>query len=159
MLSTGESSTTLEDQHVQIGNMCRAILKVGPRILLVSADSRLFRAASQSTMSSVSADQNDDTIDLKQFLLQQPNLAPADKFGFGLSIASSLLQLNLTPWICKCWTKEDIVLRRERNADSGYDMAHPLIRGRFEESTTCQRSDDNPEVALLELDILLVEYG
>lgn len=80
-----------------------------------------------------------------------------DKYSFGLSIASSLLQLNLTPWICKCWTKDDIILRHERNTDSGYDMAHPLIRGRFEEMTTCQRSDDNPDVALLELGILLVE--
>lgn len=157
VLSTGENPTTPGDQHVQIGNMCRALLEIGPRILLVSADSRLFRAASQSTTASVGLDENHDTIELNQFLLQQPNLSPVDKFSFGLSIASSLLQLNLTPWICKCWTKEDIVLRRERSADSGYDMAHPLIRGRFEESTTCQRSDDNPEIALLELGILLME--
>ncbi|KAL8999386.1 MAG: hypothetical protein Q9188_005900 [Gyalolechia gomerana] len=156
MLSTDLISTTPGDQLVPIRNMCRVLLEVGTRILLVSADSRLFRAARQNTTASLDAEGH-DTLELNQFLLRQPNLSPVDKFRFGLSIASSLLQLNLTPWISKCWTKEDIVLRRERSADCGYDIARPLIRGRFEESTTCQRSDDNPEIALLELGILMVE--
>lgn len=137
--------------------MCRAILDIRPHILLVSADSRVFRANNQSTTVLAGAEKSHDTVRLENVLLQHPNFSPVDKFGFGLSIASSLLQLNLTPWICKCWTKDDILLRRERSADSGYDMAHPLIRGSFEELTTCQRSEDNPEVALLELGILLVE--
>lgn len=136
--------------------MCRALVEIRPRILLVSADSRIFRAASHGT-APLGADENHDTIAMSHLLLQRPNLSPVDKYGFGLSITSSLLQLNLTPWICKCWTKDDIFLRRERTADSGYDIAHPLIRGRFEESTTCQRSDDRPDMALLELGIILVE--
>ncbi|KAI4259577.1 MAG: hypothetical protein L6R42_004505 [Xanthoria sp. 1 TBL-2021] len=150
-------ATTQIDRHIQIEDMCRAILDIRPHILLVSADSRVFRADSQSTTVLAGAEKSHDTVRLERVLLQHPNFSPVDKFGFGLSIASSLLQLNLTPWICKCWTKDDILLRRERSADSGYDMAHPLIRGSFEELTTCQRSEDNPEVALVELGILLVE--
>lgn len=137
--------------------MCRVLLEIRPQALLVSADSRIFRSANHCTTPSLQADESHDTIELSQFLFQRPKLSPVDKLSFGLSIASSLLQLNLTPWICKCWTKDDIILRHEKNADSGYDMAHPLIRGKFEEITTCQRSDDNPDVALLELGILLVE--
>ncbi|KAL9029906.1 MAG: hypothetical protein Q9196_001909 [Gyalolechia fulgens] len=157
LFSTDLGSTTAGGQLVPIRNMCRVLLEVGTRILLVSADSRLFRAARQNTTASADAEEGHDTLKLNQFLLQQPNLSPVEKCRFGLSIASSLLQLNLTPWICKCWTKEDIILRRERSADCGYDMARPLIRGRFEQSTMCQRSDDNPEMALLELGILMVE--
>lgn len=137
--------------------MCRALLELRPQILLVSADCRIFRSASHCTIPSLQADESHNTIGLSQLLLQRPHLSPVDKFSCGLSIASSLLQLNLTPWICKCWTKDDIILRHERNADSGYDMAHPLIRGTFRGMTTCQRSADNPDVALLELGILLVE--
>ena len=137
--------------------MCRVVLEIRPQILWVSADSRIYRSASHCTTPSLQADDSHNTVELSQFLSQRPNLSPLDKFSFGLSVASSLLQLNLTPWICKCWTKDDIILRQERNADSGYDIAHPLIRGRFEGMTTCQRSDDNPDVALLELGILLVE--
>ncbi|KAL8755009.1 MAG: hypothetical protein Q9199_003939 [Rusavskia elegans] len=157
VLSTSEESTTQSDRHIQIEDMCRAILDIRPHILLVSADSRVFRADSQSTTVLAGAEKSHGTVRLESVLLQHPNFSPVDKFGFGLSIASSLLQRNLTPWICKCWTKDDIMLRRERSADSGYDMAHPLIRGSFEELTTCQRSEDNPGVALLELGILLVE--
>ncbi|KAL8935147.1 MAG: hypothetical protein Q9211_004853 [Gyalolechia sp. 1 TL-2023] len=157
LFSTDLGSTTAGGQLVPIRNMCRVLLEVGTRILLVSADSCLFRAARQNTTASADAEEGHDTLKLNQFLLQQPNLSPVEKCRFGLSIASSLLQLNLTPWICKCWTKEDIILRRERSADCGYDMARPLIRGRFEQSTMCQRSDDNPEMALLELGILMVQ--
>ncbi|KAL8900784.1 MAG: hypothetical protein Q9207_005533 [Kuettlingeria erythrocarpa] len=153
-LSTAENPA---DYHVQIGDMCRALRELRPQIILVSADCRIFRSASHGTISSMQADESHKTIGLSQFLFQRPNLSPMDKFSCGLSIASSLLQLNLTPWICKCWTKDDIILRHERTTDSGYDMAHPLIRGRFGEMTTCQRSADNPDVALLELGILLVE--
>ncbi|KAL8924562.1 MAG: hypothetical protein Q9172_002646 [Xanthocarpia lactea] len=156
-LSTGQNPTTTSDGHIEIGDMCRVLLEFRPKFLLVSPDCRIFRSASHCTTPSLQADASHDTIGLSQFLFQPPNLSPVDKFSFGLSIASSLLQLNLTPWICKCWTKDDIILRHKRNADSGYDMAHPLIRGRFERMTTCQRSDDNPDVALLELGILLVE--
>ncbi|KAL8922163.1 MAG: hypothetical protein Q9208_005358 [Pyrenodesmia sp. 3 TL-2023] len=156
-LSMGENSTTTTGGHIQIGDMCRVLLEIRPQDLLVSADSRIFRSASHCTTSSLQANESHDIIELSQFLFQGRNLSPVDKYSFGLSIASSLLQLNLTPWICKCWTKDDIILRHEKNADSGYDMARPLIRGRFEKMTTCERSDDNPDVALLELGILLVE--
>lgn len=153
MLSADEDRTSQRDHHVQIDDMCRAILDVRPQMLLISADSRVFRADSPNT----TAGKSHDTVQLEQVLLQRPNLSPMDKISFSLSIASSLLQLNLTPWICKGWTKGDILLRRKGSADSGYDMAHPLIRGSFEEMTSCQRSDDDPETALLELGILLME--
>lgn len=157
MLPPDAAVTSSGDQHIPVQDMCRVLLEVGPRILFVSADSRLFRTARQSDFVFSEPIDCNDTLELRQFLLQRMNLSPMDKLKFGLSVASSLLQLNLTPWIRKCWTKDDIWLRRERSADCGYDVAHPLIRRRFEESTTCQRSDDEPEAALLELGILLVE--
>ncbi|KAL9635941.1 MAG: hypothetical protein Q9204_002435 [Flavoplaca sp. TL-2023a] len=157
VLSTTDHPDTAGDHHVQIGDLCRALAEVGPQLLLVSPESRIFRTVEQSTTTAPSKDESHDTVDLRQFLLEHRNLSPKDKLSFSLSIASSLLQLNLTPWICKCWTKDDILLRRETSADSGYDIACPLIRGRFEKSTNCQRSDDDLGVALLELGILLVE--
>ncbi|KAL8655747.1 MAG: hypothetical protein Q9226_002919 [Calogaya cf. arnoldii] len=157
VLTADENCTTQSVRHIQIEDMCRAIFDVQPQMLLVSADARVFRADSQSTTMPAKTDKCHDTVKLEEVLLQHPNFSPVDKFSFGLSLASSLLQLNLTPWICKCWTKDDILLRRDKSADSGYDMAHPLIRGSFEEMTTCQRSEDNPDMALLELGILLVE--
>lgn len=157
VLPMNTDPTTQGDQHVPIQDMCRVLLEIGPRTLFVSADSRLFRPAVQNTPTPLEPNEGHNTLELKELLRRKPNLSPMDKFRFALSIASSLLQLNLTPWICKCWTKDDIWLRRERSADCGYDVAHPLIRGRFEESTSCQRSEDDPEAALLELGILLVE--
>ncbi|KAL8850115.1 MAG: hypothetical protein Q9221_004932 [Calogaya cf. arnoldii] len=102
LLSADEDCTTQNVRHIQIENMCRAIFDVEPQMLLVSADARVFRADTQSTSTLAEAGKSHDTVKLEEVLLQHPNFSPADKFSFGLSLASSLLQLNLTPWVCKC---------------------------------------------------------
>ena len=71
-----------------------------------------------------------------------------------------MLQYNMTPWLLKCWTSKAIHVGLNPRATYGIDVDHPLLLKIFDRTNNSGRQElpeDNPEVALMELGILLLE--
>ena len=85
---------------------------------------------------------------------------PDDRIKLAVNIASSLLQYNLTPWLHRYWTKKAVHFFVHTRAVSGIDIEHPLIVRHFSDQTgetASEPTENDPELALLELGILLLE--
>ena len=97
---------------------------------------------------------------LEAFLKDRRHIDPDDRIKLAVNLASSLLQYNLTPWLKKCWTKNTIYFLKQPRTISGVDVEHPLIFKQFcnqDNSAPYEPPENDPELALMELGILLLE--
>lgn len=97
---------------------------------------------------------------LDVFLEERRQMEPDDRIKLAMNLASSILQYNLTPWLRRCWTKDAIHFFVQTRAVSGIDVEHPFILKQFCEQpngTTHAIPENDPELALMELGILLLE--
>ena len=100
------------------------------------------------------------TISLDVFLEERRQMEPDDRIKLAMNLASSILQYNLTPWLRRCWTKKAIHFFVQTRAVSGIDVEHPFILKHFRKEpneTTHASPENDPELALMELGILLLE--
>ncbi|KAM0801239.1 hypothetical protein BDR22DRAFT_848261 [Usnea florida] len=87
-------------------------------------------------------------------------MEPDDRIKLAVVLASSILQYNLTPWLRRSWTKDAIHFFVQTRAVSGIDVEHPFIWKHFPKKpneTTHASPENDPELALMELGILLLE--
>ena len=97
------------------------------------------------------------SVDLEQLVLRGGISTPRQKTRLALDLASSLLQLQTTPWIRKTWTKKVICFLECGNSDvSKIDCGRPFISRVFPESSALQ-AEHTVKTDLLELGILLLE--
>ena len=97
---------------------------------------------------------------LDKFLEEGGQMEPDDRIKLAVNLASSILQYNLTPWLRRCWTKNVIHFLVQTRAFSGIDVEHPLILEQFQEQPNGKPHEvpeNDPELALMELGILLLE--
>lgn len=97
---------------------------------------------------------------LELFLKEQRQIDPEDRIKLAVNLASSLLQYNLTPWLRTCWTKNAVHFFVQTRSVSGIDVQHPLIIEQFSDQridSVIEIPENNPELALMELGILLLE--
>ena len=97
---------------------------------------------------------------LDVFLEERRQMEPDDRIKLAMNLASSILQYNLTPWLRRSWTKNAIHFFVQTRAVSGIDVEHPFIVQNFLEKpneTTLAIPENDPELALMELGILLLE--
>ena len=97
---------------------------------------------------------------LEVFLEERRQMDPEDRIKLAVNLASSLLQYNLTPWLQRCWTKNAVHFFVQTRTVSGVDIEHPLIMRYFSDQTTeilNEHPENDPELALMELGILLLE--
>lgn len=97
---------------------------------------------------------------LEFFLEERRQIDPEDRIKLAVNLASSLLQYNLTPWLRKCWTKSAVHFFVQTRSVSGVDIEHPLIIKQFSDQANEILNDipeNDPELALMELGILLLE--
>ena len=97
---------------------------------------------------------------LEVFLGEQRQMDPEDRIKLAVNLASSLLQYNLTPWLRRCWTKNAVHFFVQTRTVSGIDIEHPLIMRHFSDQTNetlNELPENDPELALMELGIMLLE--
>lgn len=75
-----------------------------------------------------------DTVTLEELLTQPPliNGKPAkltrkERYSLAVTLASSTLQLNSTPWFSDQWSKRDILFQRISDSARPIDIEHPYV--------------------------------
>ena len=165
----------------RISNICQSLnnpqVKSKLRQLYLSqGDSLSYRlvtssVATDSNPLSLRVDQRPEQFfTLKRVLLQSADLEASpnakgwsrdQRMALSFKLASSLLQLCLTPWLMNAWTKEDICFMHagsSRTSSKGplqFEVRHPFIIAKIPE----RRSPDKRATKrqMLELGILLLE--
>ena len=154
------------------------------QLYLSQRDSLSYRVEPTSVTTSpnplsLRVDQHPEQIcTLKRILLQNANLKASpnakgwsreQRMALSFKLASSLLQLGLTPWLMNAWTKEEICFMHLRashtNGDGPlrFEVKHPFIIHRFmknpERRLPERRLPDKRAVKrqMLELGVLLLE--
>ena len=97
-----------------------------------------------------------------QTLIGQKNsrMLPQNMLSLAVKLAASLLQFNDTPWFGVGWRKEDLHFFQNLDLYEQVDVDHPLITKALPTTDvplTPILDSNDPEVALLELGILLLE--
>lgn len=158
---TSTSTSTLEHPlPVEVTNICKALIEAQSPVFQLSRDNRLFCGAMKPTKTMRLVEQGQRTISLDAFLEDRRQIYPDDRMKLATNLAASLLQYNLTPWLLRCWTNKTVHLALQPRATSGVDVDHPLILKHFDSQTASGRyeqPEDDPEFALMELGILLLE--
>ena len=129
-------------------------------MLQLSSDNRLFSSTNPLENASQPVQSSKRTKNLGVFLEEQRQMDPEDRIKLAVNLASSLLQYNLTPWLQRCWTKNAIHFFIQTRTVSGIDIEHPLIVKHFSDQTSeisNELPENDPELALMELGILLLE--
>lgn len=145
---------------VEVTDICKALELAQYPVFRLSGDNRLFVDAAKSTNTLNFIKQGQRTLDLDTFLENGGQMLPDDRMKLAVNLAASMLQYNMTPWLQKCWTSKAIYLVLQPRATSGIDVNHPLLLKQFDSNdSNCRQElpEDNPELALMELGILLLE--
>ena len=106
------------------------------------------------------AQSGERAISLEEFLEERRQMDPEDRIKLAVNLASSLLQYNLTPWLRRCWTKNAVHFLVQARTVTGIDVEHPLIIRYFSDHASeipNELPENDPELALMELGILLLE--
>ncbi|KAF2854409.1 hypothetical protein T440DRAFT_486957 [Plenodomus tracheiphilus IPT5] len=92
---------------------------------------------------------------------KRAKLSKRDRYSLALTLASSVLYLNSTPWLTNQWTVKDILFHRNATTTTtlDIDIEHPYVAPAVVELTTVQRprSWNNKNTILLALAIALLE--
>ena len=146
---------------IEVTNICKTLTEVKSPMLQLSSDYRLFWHMEPPPNSRLRPQQSGErTMTLEVFLEEQRQIDPEDRIKLAVNLASSLLQYNLTPWLRKCWTKSAVHFFVQTRSISGIDIEHPLIMKQFSDQANEIPNDipeNDPELALMELGILLLE--
>ena len=129
-------------------------------MLQLSSDNRLYWCMNHPDSSSQPVQSGKSTKSLELFLEEQRQMYPEDRIKLAVNLASSLLQYNLTPWLHRCWTKNAVHFFIQTRTVSGIDIGHPMIMSFFSDQTNetlSELPENDPELALMELGILLLE--
>ncbi|KAI8940840.1 hypothetical protein NX059_002101 [Plenodomus lindquistii] len=90
---------------------------------------------------------------------KRAKLSKRDRYSLALTLASSVLYLNSTPWLTNQWTAKDILFYRDTAATDTIDVEHPYVAPSMIELTNTQkpRSWNNKNTILLALATALLE--
>ena len=149
-----------EPDDVEVTDICKALELAQHSVIKLSSDNRLFVGVAQSTNTLNLIEQGQPTLGLDTFLENGGQMLPDDRMKLAVNLAASMLQYNMTPWLPNCWTSKAIHLVLQPRATSGIDVDHPLLLKQFDSNDRNSRQElpeDNPELALMELGILLLE--
>lgn len=144
----------------EVTSICKSLTEARPPIFQLSTDNRLFWNTKKPTNTTRLAEQEQRAMSLEAFLRDHRHIDPDDRIRIAVNLASSLLQYNLTPWLKKCWTKNDTYFLTQARSILGVDVEHPLIFKQFHNQDSIRPYDlpeNDPELALMELGILLLE--
>ena len=129
--------------------------------LLIEALSVYKKGLKESPKSfSRPAQSGERTMSLEVVLEERRQMDPEDRIKLAVNLASSLLQYNLTPWLRRCWTKNAVHFFVQTRTVTGIDVEHPLIIRQFGDQASeilKELPENDPELALMELGILLLE--
>jgi len=112
-----------------------------------------------------------DTVTLEELLTQPPliNGKPArltrkERYSLAVTLASSTLQLNSTPWFSDQWSKRDILFQRISDSTRPIDIEHPYVTQKLmaipnggPNSMQTDRTFHNKNTVLLALAVALLE--
>jgi hypothetical protein len=109
-------------------------------------------------------------VTLEQLLTQPPvvngrpaKLSKKERYNLALTLASSTLQLNDTPWFSNSWAAKDILFHRMYDGYRSVDIDHPYVApSQLEKSNTVNRGGhprgfQNKNTVLLALAVALLE--
>ena len=145
---------------IEVKGICETLAEMQSPVLQLSSDNRLFWRQEPLNNLSRPARSNEPTMSLETFLEESRHMDPEDRIKLAVNLASSLLQYNLTPWLRRCWTKNAVYFFVQTRTVSGVDVDRPLIMKHFSGKANeilNQRPENDPELALMELGILLLE--
>ncbi|KAL6708129.1 hypothetical protein ACN47E_003313 [Coniothyrium glycines] len=110
-----------------------------------------------------------ELVSLKELLGQstamhgkRTKLSKKERYSLALTLASSVLYLNSTPWLTDQWASEDIVFQRTNLGSRPIDFEHPYVVSKSVEllkplTSTKARGFQNKNSVLLALAITLLE--
>lgn len=110
-----------------------------------------------------------ETISLEQLLDGSPTaqgrrlkLSKKERYSLALTLASSTLQLNATPWFKDQWRAKDIMFYQTEGGTRSVDINHPYVASRAKDSVALtngrpRRGFQNKNAVLLALAIALLE--
>ncbi|KAF2490358.1 hypothetical protein BU16DRAFT_566384 [Lophium mytilinum] len=113
-----------------------------------------------------------ELITLEELLTHPPvvngrpaRLTKRERYSLAVTLASSTLQLNATPWFNDQWGKKDIVFHRISNGSRPVDIEHPYVTQNFHEASNGaitngkppSRAFHNKNTILLALAVALLE--
>ena len=99
----------------------------------------------------------EELVSLENLLRERRRLEPEKRVQLALDISASLLQLNTTPWLEKCWTKDTIFFFRDSKGLRKVHTNYPVLLQKYTGNPRNKPHEDEPELALLELGVLLLE--
>lgn len=150
-----EGSATIE-----VTSICKTLAEDKPPVLQLSSDNRLFWHVEPPEDLLRPAPSGESTMSLEMVLEERRHMDPEDRIKLAVNLASSLLQYNLTPWLRRCWTKNAVHFLVKTRTVSGIDVQRPLIIEQFgdqPDELLSEIPENDPELALMELGILLLE--
>lgn len=139
---------------VEVTSICKTLAVVQIPVLQLSSDNRLFQ------LKKLPKSLGERTMSLEVVLEERRQMDPEDRIKLAVNLASSLLQYNLTPWLRQCWTKNAVHFFVQTRTVTGIDVEHPLIIRHFGDQASEileELPENDPELALMELGILLLE--
>ncbi|KIW33692.1 uncharacterized protein PV07_00520 [Cladophialophora immunda] len=99
----------------------------------------------------------DESLTLEQLLVARPRLTPQQKTQLAIDVASSIVQLQTTPWFGHTWTNKMIrFFRRSGGNSQAIDYGKPFIVKTFPDHVPVH-ADDGVKADLLELGVILLE--
>lgn len=109
-------------------------------------------------------------VTLEELLHQPPlvngrpaKLSKKERYGLAVTLASSALQLNSTPWFPDQWSTRDILFHKTSAGPRLVDIGHPYVSSKLVEKTnnalspTKSRGFQNKNTVLLALAVALLE--
>ena len=160
IVASSETPTPEGSVPVEVRSICKTLAEERPPVLQLSSDNRLFWRTEPPGNLTQRMQSSERTTSLEGVLEEGRRMDPDDRIKLAVNIASSLLQYNLTPWLRRYWTKEAVHFFVQTRNVSGIDIEHPLIVRQFSDVTSetlNEPPENDPELALLELGILLLE--
>jgi hypothetical protein len=129
----------------EINDLCSAIKNFQIRVPCIgfSLDekSQKLRGAYPVTPRNEKAVGGQGLVSLDELLTHPPvvngrpaKLTKRERYSLAVTLASSTLQLNATPWFNDQWSKKDIVFHRTSNGTRPVDIEHPYVTQHFHEA-------------------------
>ena len=173
VLACGESVTTVQDKIQEtiitvhqtpcgqpVTDVCQHLAQ--PKLLgeafsmEISKDDKLFHCNKQHQAHFGLGDLN-ESVTLEQLLAAKPRMTPQQKTQLAIDVASSILQLQTTPWFGTTWTNKIIrFFRRISGTVQITDYGKTFIATSFP-AQHFPHTDGSVKADLLELGVILLE--
>ena len=96
VVTSTETAVIEASAPIEITSICKSLAEARPPIFQLSTDNRLFWNAKNSTNATRLVEQEQRAMSLEAFLKDHRHIDPDDRIKLAVSLASSLLQYNLT---------------------------------------------------------------